>query len=145
MRWVGPITVDRLLDWGSDSSIPPPPLEPSVYIVSRLAWHNEPSVDCTPLYSGGLTSDSPRFRARIGDLIADMFGFFGEVGKKGHHSGGQAIFRYCIENSVSPRHLYLGWAEDVSCHRCEENRLYTKLSPELNRKRPPPCPIHRSV
>lgn len=145
MKWVGPITIDNLLDGVTDPSIPRPPVEPSVYLVSHSPWHNEPTIACEPLYVGGLLSDSPRFRTRIGDLFADMFGFFGDVGKKGHHSGGQTLYRYCNNNGISPRHLYIGWAEEVSCHRCAENSLYEKLSPRLNKKRPPACAIHASA
>lgn len=144
MNWVGPIIIDELLDGAFNPNIPRPPLEPSVYLVSRIPWQGEPTVACVPLYAGGLLSNWPRFRTRIGDLIADMFGFFGEVGKKGHHSGGQSIFRYCIANGINPRHLYIGWVQNVSCHRCAEIALYEKLSPKLNKKRPPGCQIHGS-
>lgn len=132
MNWVGSITVDELLEGAFNPAIPRPPLEPSVYLVSRSPWQGEPTVACEPLYAGGLLGDWPRFRTRIGDLIADMFGFFGEVGKKGHHSSSQSIHRYCIEHGISPLHLYIGWAEKVSCHRCAEIMLYEMLSPRLN-------------
>ena len=145
MKWVGPIQIDALLDSGFDNDIPRPPLEPSVYIVSRSPWQGEPTPACGPLYAGGLVSPGHRFRTRIGDLVADMFGFFGDTGKKGHHSGGQSLYSYCREHQISPRTLYIGWAAHTPCHRCAEIALYELLSPELNKKRPPDCLVHASA
>jgi hypothetical protein len=46
---------------------------------------------------------------------------------------------------LNPRLLYIGWAKDVECHRCAEVALYDRLSPLLNKKRPPACQIHGSA
>jgi hypothetical protein len=145
MDWERPLKVDELLDSAFNPGLPRPPLEPSVYIVSRLPWQTEPTLASQPLYVGGLLNDWPRFRTRIGDLVADMFGFFGEVGKKGHHSGGQSLHRYCIEKGLSPRDLYIGWAKNIECHRCAEIAVYDRLSPLLNKNRPAACEIHGSA
>jgi hypothetical protein len=52
----------------------------SVYLISRKNnwWkrpNDKPTKECEPLYVGSTTGKSKRFRTRIGDLIADMFGF----------------------------------------------------------------------
>ena len=145
MEWAGPITIDELLDCAFDSDIPRPPLEPSVYVVSLDSWEVEPTADGNVLYVGSLTSPAPRFRTRIGDLVADLFGFFGETGKKGHHSGAQTMHKYCLENGINPRKLFIGWALEVECHRCAENTLYDVLEPRLNKVRPSACRKHRSA
>lgn len=140
MRWIGPITIDRLLDGALDSSVPRPPIQPSVYVISREPWAEQPTENSEPLYVGGNTSNSLLFRTRIGSLVADMFGFFG--GPKGHHSGGQTLYRYCVQAGIDPRELYIGWVEDIDCHRCEENRVYDELGPALNKNRPAKCREH---
>jgi hypothetical protein len=38
------------------------------YLVTRHSWHGDPLGPIEPLYVGGLTSDSPTFRRRVGDL-----------------------------------------------------------------------------
>src|SRR5688572_23416864 len=63
-----------------------PPAGGAVYLVSRYAWTGAPTTEAQPLYVGGNTGGSQRFCTRIGDLVADMFGFFD--GDTGHHSGG---------------------------------------------------------
>jgi hypothetical protein len=141
LKWVGPYTIDELLDSSFELSHPQPPESNGVYLVSKKAWKEQPTKDCIPLYVGSNTGISKRFRTRIGDLIADMFGFFGS--ETGHHSGGIALHRYCKSEQISPRKLYIGWAKERNCVRCAENRIYDQLAPTLNRNRPTRCKEHR--
>lgn len=141
MRWIGPYTIDELLN----SFLIPlhlrPPESKSVYFISKNQWNGEPTNDCNPIYVGSNTGESMRFRTRIGDLIADMFGFFGA--ETCHHSGGKAIHKYCNVNNLNPKKLYIGWVENCDCVRCTENNLYTQFqSFLLNKKRPPRCNEH---
>jgi hypothetical protein len=145
MKWEGPITIDKLLDSAFNSNLPVPPLAPSVYGVSQTRWEIEPSADGNVLYVGSLFSSAPRFRTRIGDLVADLFGFFSDPGKKGHYSGAQTMHQFCLDNGINPRTLLIGWALDVECHRYLENTLYDVLPPRLNKVRPSPCRKHLSA
>lgn len=86
MRWVGPVTIDTLLENGVKGLQPWPPGADGVYLVSKKGWVRRPDRVCNPLYVGSNTGKSMRFRTRIGDLVADIFGFFVE-GETGHHSG----------------------------------------------------------
>jgi hypothetical protein len=61
-----------------------------VYIVSRRQWSKTPTDAAEPLYVGGNTGGAARFCTRIGDLVADMHGFFGN--ETGHHSGGITLW-----------------------------------------------------
>ncbi len=140
MKWVGPFQVLELLNQCLNESFPKPPDSDSVYFVSRQAWHGRPDKGCVPLYVGSNTGQSPRFRTRVGDLIADIFGFFGE---KHHSSGGESLYYYCQEEKLHPMQLYIAWQEGCACHRCTECELYTDLYPLLNKKRPPRCSIHQ--
>jgi hypothetical protein len=142
MKWMGPYTIDQLLDSISTTSRPRPPEADGVYLISQKAWTGRPSIDCIPLYVGSNTGQSKRFRTRIGDLIADTFGFFGT--ETGHHSGGQTLHRHCKKNALSPKDLYIAWREGCGCVRCMENRLYDELRPRLNRNRPARCKQHRA-
>lgn len=140
MKWVGPFTIDELLDNCFNKSHSWPPESNGIYVISRNKGANKPTKDCIPLYIGGNTGKSKRFLTRIGDLIADMFGFFGE--ETGHHSGGQTLYKYCKENNLNPKNLYIGWLKNCQCTRCEENRIYDQLHPLLNKSRPPKCSRH---
>jgi hypothetical protein len=73
----------------------------------------------------------------LGDLLADALGFFG--GGTGHHSGGQSLHKWCLENAVHPTALYIAWIEGARCHRCLETRLCNALRPKLNRNAPARC------
>ena len=134
-KWEGPFTIDSLLDNCLDDPHPSPPESNAVYLVSRKPWETRPGPDCIPLYVGSNTGKSPRFVARIGDLIADMFGFFH------HSSGGQSLHSYCKKERLNPKRLYLGWVH-CGCMRCAENYLYDDLKPELNLVRPQRCRDH---
>jgi hypothetical protein len=140
MKWIGPFTIDELLNNCFNDSYPRPPELDSIYVISRNMWTNNPTKDCIPLYIGSNTGKSKRFRTRIGDLIADMFGFFGE--ETGHHSGGQTLYKYCKESSLNPKNLFIGWLTNCKCQRCEENAIYNQLQPSLNKSRPPKCNRH---
>lgn len=138
--WVGPFTIEQVLRHSTDESFSRPPESGSAYIVSVDSWRRRPTIDSRPLYIGGTTGRSKRFRTRIGDLFADVFGFFGE--ETGHHSGGQSLHRYCRENHIDPLRLYIAWVKLAECHRCLEVDLYSKLRPMLNRRVPLKCSDH---
>lgn len=140
MQWVEPITVDKLLDRVAKDWTEAPPESNGVYVISVKPWKGEPCTACDPLYVGSNTGNSFRFRTRMGDLVADMFGFYGTT--TGHHSGGQSLNTFCREEGLSPRALYVGWARDCECARCTEIQLYERLYPRLNKKRPARCPNH---
>ncbi len=139
-EWVGPFEVRGLLAHCIDDSMPLPPESGSAYLVSCHSWISDPDARCEPLYVGGNTGQSARFRTRLGDLVADLFGFFG--GETGHHSGGQSLHRWCRENRVDPLTLHLAWVNRCSCHRCLEIEIVRELSPVLNRKAPARCGVH---
>lgn len=140
MQWIGPFTINELLDNFSKPIHLRPPTDRGVYIISRKSWHNKPTSDCEPLYIGSNTGGSKRFRTRVGDLIADMFGFFSS--ETGHHSGGQSLFLFCKKNNVNPKDLYIGWIKNCNCVRCAENEIYERFRPSLNRNRPAQCKKH---
>lgn len=141
MKWIGPYKIDELLDSFLILSKPRPPESDSVYFISKKMWQKEPTNDCYPIYVGSNTGKSKRFITRIGDLIADMFGFFGT--ETGHHSGGITINCYCKENNINPKLLYIGWLKECDCVRCAEYALYQRFKQTLlNKKRPPKCIEH---
>jgi len=132
--------IKKLLDQSTDDGYSKPPEAGGVYVVSRKNWDDFPDSKCIPLYVGSNTGKSPRFRTRVGDLLADTFGFFGK--STGHSSGGRSLHYWCIENQVNPMNLYLGWAENCECQRCSEIKWYQELNPSLNKVKPPWCKIH---
>lgn len=146
--WSGPFRVRALLDACLDDDHPWPPASRGVYVVSRDEWRDVPSPACRPLYFGGNTGDSQRFCTRIGDLIADLHGFWD--GGTGHHSGGQSLYRWCHANKVHPGDLVIGWATRTPwCDRCAESELAALLVTSwqgrdglLNKARPPACRAH---
>ena len=142
MRWIGPYRIDQLLDDMLSDKFPKPPESESVYLVSLKPWETKPTSECDSLYVGGNTGRSPRFRTRIGDLVADVFGFFSNA--TGHHSGGQSINAFCRENKLNPKGLFIGWLEGCECARCAENELFERLDPKLNKNRPARCRSHRT-
>jgi len=138
--WHGPYPIAELLDRCLQQGFDLPPDSHGVYVVSKRCWEGTPTLACDPLYVGSTTGNSARFRTRVGDLIADMFGFF--TTETAHHSGGQSLYRFCQENGIHPNHLFIGWLSDCACLRCEEVRLYKELRPKLNRKCPTRCSLH---
>jgi len=153
LAWTGPFRVRDLLDRCLADDQPWPPNERGVYLVAQRPWSGAPSSDCGPLYFGGNTGRSARFCTRIGDLIADMHGFYGA--STGHHSGGQSLYRWCRERGVKPGSLWLGWAtREPWCGACAEVELARELVGRwerrgevgvLNAKRPPRCGVHGAV
>lgn len=141
MNWIGPFKIQDFLTGMANRTLPTPPTKDGVYLVSDRAWVKEPSKACGPLYVGGNTGGSPRFLTRMGDLIADMFGFFCD--ETGHHTGGQSLRKYCHENNLNPQNLWIGWAEGITCGRCGEVEMHNRLDPKLNKKKPPECKKHR--
>ncbi|MBI2166465.1 MAG: hypothetical protein HYU29_08730 [Chloroflexi bacterium] len=140
MKWVGPFTVDDLLESCLDNDHPWPPKSNSVYLVSRNLWDTLSVVDSVSLYVGSNTGKSPRFCTRIGDLIADLFGFFQEG--TGHSSGGISLHNYCKKQNLNPKQLHIAWIVNCGCVRCAETVIYDLTKPELNIKRPPKCIKH---
>src|SRR2546423_422791 len=113
--WIGPFQLQQLLDCCLDDRHRKPPMEGSAYLVTEKRWRTSPNRASVPLYVGGNTGRSARFRTRLGDLLADAFGFFG--GGTGHHSGGQSLHEWCRKESVNPLKLYIAWIEGSECHR----------------------------
>lgn len=138
--WIGPFTIEQILYRCTDDSFPKPPESRSVYLISLDTWSDQPTPKCRPLYVGGNTGQSSRFRTRIGDLLADLFGFFCD--NTGHHSGGQSLHNYCRVERINPFALYIAWARSCECHRCLETELYGELRPRLNKNVPSRCRVH---
>ncbi len=138
--WCGPYTISTLLKNCLKEGIPRPPERDSVYLVSRRKWAESPTQKSVPLYVGSTTGVSARFRTRVGDVVADLFGFFGS--ETGHSSGGRSLHRYCRENGIHPNKLFIAWQDRCACARCEENRHFDSLRPLLNQRRPSRCAAH---
>jgi hypothetical protein len=138
--WIGPFTIEQVLRGCINDSFPKPPESQSAYLVSFEPWTGRPSTKCQPLYIGSNTGQSKRFRTRIGDLLADLFGFFCD--DTGHHSGGQSLHNYCRAERIDPLVLYIAWVKSCDCHRCLENDLYQELKPRLNKNVPSSCRVH---
>jgi hypothetical protein len=141
-QWIGPIQVRTLLKSCLDGRRRRPPNSGSVYLVTRKAWSKCPTTKCEPLYVGGITGRSQRFRTRVGDLLADAFGFYNETNRIGHHSGGRRLHKWCKKNRISPLNLYVAWIKGTRCHRCLEIRLHDFLKPSENVYRPSYCHAH---
>lgn len=141
MKWIGPFRIQDFLAGMATHTLQAPPTKDGVYLVSERKWENEPTTACGPLYVGGNTGGSPRFRTRMGDLIADIFGFFCD--ETGHHTGGQHLYHHCRDKNLNPQNLWIGWAEGTTCGRCAEIEVVNSLKPDLNRKKPPACKQHK--
>jgi hypothetical protein len=139
-KWEGPLTIGDLLDQVvAKYPVMPPPAR-SVYLVSKKAWKGKPDSSCEPLYVGGNTSESERFRTRVGDLIADMFGFYSN--ETGHHSGGITLNEYCAKARINPKDLYIGWLKKCDCGRYAECTIFEELRPKFWKKKPARCKQH---
>lgn len=138
-RWIGPFRIRDLLERCLDENQARPPEHGGVYLVSRQKWTGTPRGGRAYLYLGGISGSSPRFRTRVGDLLADAFGFFG--GGTGHSSGGQRVNDWCRKEQLNPLDLHLAWFVPAigDCNRCLERRWHATLEPALNRYRPPGC------
>ena len=134
MGWEGAFSIEELLQDTLTAELPRPPEDNGIYVVTEFPWTEEPSASARVLYVGTTTGRKPRFRTRIGDLIADMFGFYGE--KTGHHSGGQSLNEYCRAHEIHPLKLFIGWLRDVPNRRDYECHYFDLLKPLLNKKKP---------
>jgi hypothetical protein len=143
MPWVGPFRLKEMLQNCLDHAQETPQEAGGVYVVSEKAWTGAPDKQAGVLYVGGNTGESDRFKTRIGDLIADMFGFFGS--STGHHSGGRHLHEWCKEDGRHPWDLYIGWKTDVGCPRCAEYSAFEELEPSENRIRPSRCRTHGAL
>ena len=149
MPWSTPIRISELLEdcLSLEAGAQWPPEDKGVYVVSHEPWPDGyPASGTRPLYVGGTTGKSKRFRTRIGDLMADLHGFYGD--ETGHHSGGIKLHAYCREYGVKPGDLYLGWYTEADfCDRCVERSLFEDLKAQveaqglvlLNKNAPPAC------
>lgn len=141
-NWHGSFRIRDLLDGCIDKDQDWPTDEGLVYVVTTSTWNGEPSASAGPLYLGGTTGISGRFVTRIGDLIADMHGLYGET--SGHSSGGQHLYEYAVKNQIRPGDLHIGWLHDpMVCRRCAEVEWHQRLQPTLNRITPPRCLTHQ--
>ena len=148
--WEGPFKIRELLRNCLSNEQGWPPASNAIYVISRKAWRINPGRKCDPLYIGCNTGDSKRFCTRVGDLIADMHGFWD--GDTGHHSGGQSLYKWCKKNAIHPGELFIGWGKRRPwCSRCAEIDVFESLLVKwssrkvvglLNKKRPPGCPTH---
>jgi len=138
--WVGPLQISGLLANCLDSQTPFPPVQGSAYLVTQRSWHNQPTKGAMPLYVGGNTGESERFRTRIGELIVSSVGLFNPGG--GRHSGGRSIRSWTLKNRINPLDLYLAWVQPGHCHRCLEVELVARLRPLLNERAPSKCLRH---
>ncbi len=156
VRWKGPYRIGKLLDGQADRLVP---ASKGVYVVTQRRWKDAPTIRARPLYVGGNTSrTSARFRTRIGDLLADLFGFYSSrteeaklgLTRRGHHSGGKKLHLWCRKEERDPRDLYIGWATPKRpkawCGRCEEDAVFLHLGgsvhmggPLLNKADPSRC------
>jgi len=116
-QWEGPFRIKQLLNSCIDGRAPRPPNKGSAYLITRHKWGKSPTAKSKPLYVGGITGRSQRFRTRVGDLLADAFGFYNEKDRTGHHWGGRHLHEWCIENRVNPLNLYVAWIKRTKCQR----------------------------
>jgi hypothetical protein len=146
LEWRGPITIDHLIENSVSrrSNRLFPPESDAIYVVTERWWTRHPTTRSGPLYVGGNSHNSDRFRTRVGDLIADMLGLYGE--ETGHHSGGRKIHQWCMSHDVHPRDLWLGWATARPwCSRCAERFVTAEIVEFdllLNERTPPDCSEH---
>lgn len=140
MAWHGAYQIRTYLESCVEEDHDRPPESSGVYVVTQKRWRTEPNHRSGVLYIGGNTGQSARFRTRLGDLIADMLGFFGD--STGHHSGGRRLWGWCRTERINPLDLYIGWQSGVECHRCAEIDMFRELKPLLNKNRPPKCTQH---
>ncbi len=139
MSWVGPYRLRNLLEASITSGHPWPPRSNAIYVVTEKAWSRRPGKPAVVLYVGGNTGKSKRFCTRVGDLVADMLGFYG--GGTGHHSGGQTLWRHCKKTQTHPLDLFIGWQKGIRCGRCAEIRAWRLLEPSKNRVAPSRCRV----
>ena len=140
MPWHAPHQIGRLLCNTTNEGVEFPPNNGTVYVLTRTRRfaqqeHGLPNV----LYVGGRRAEN-RFRIRIGDLIADMLGFFYEH-RPTRHCAGREVRDWCRSHGIDPSRLYLWW-KTGGCPRCGEITAFDDLHPKLNNRRPPRCDQH---
>jgi hypothetical protein len=140
-KWIGPFKLREYLEQSIDPAQEWPPEATGVYVVSHDSWDGEPTINSRVLYVGGNPNSPIQFRNRVGFLIKDMLGFWGDIAY-GSHSGGQSIWNWCFDNRINPLDLYLGWNTGIECGRCTEMDLYIRFQPLLSRKAPARCTGH---
>ena len=113
-RWVGPFRLRDYLERSIDPNQEWPPEAAGVYVVSRNPWADEPTADSCILYVGGNPNAPIQFRNRVGFLVKDMLGFWGDIAF-GSHSGGQSIWNWCFDNKNLSKNysVILGWGRMV--------------------------------
>lgn len=135
LQWVGPFVlkdyVASLLDMTGKVW---PPSRPGVYVVTSESWMNRPQ-EGNVLYTGA----TKNLLDRIGNLIRDTLGFYGEIedgpGWVGKHSGAQTLWQCCHDQGKPVGHLVIGWAAtSIPCHWCVEKELARALTPCLNKR-----------
>ena len=139
MPWYGPYQIAQLLTHTVGEGAWLPPDNGTVYVVTRTDQRVQ-QINPLPnvLYVGGITAQN-RFRIRVGDLIADMLGFFSE-NLPTRHCAGPKVRCWCQLHGVNPSELYLWWKTE-GCPRCEEIIAFDELHPKLNKKRPNRCDL----
>ena len=135
-RWVRPVKIRDLLGEAHKPTAIWPPAA-SAYLVTHREWRDVPDKASRPLYVG----ISGRMRQRLGDLMADMFGFHDVENNVGKHPGGRLLHKWTKDNRVTAFDLHLAWAENHDCHKCLEAYWHKRLEPELN-KVTPSCKDH---
>jgi hypothetical protein len=137
VRWSKPIQIKKLIlecvELAGDDPTVWPPETASVYIVTHKEWHGEdqqPTTANKPAYVGSNSKNPKLFRRRVGDLIADLFGFCGE--KLGHHAGAMRMHRHFRQLKIPPHDLYIAWAVKLDCTKCLERGLIQTFKKEEN-------------
>jgi hypothetical protein len=131
-NWIGPYKLKSLssLVLGDDFSFPDGKI---VYLVSLKVWKNNPTKDNSILYigqSGG--TNEHQARARLGALISNILGFY-NIENNNRHKGGEAIFKYCVTNKITPFSLYISWKNSNNLNT-EEKSLIKELQPFINQR-----------
>lgn len=130
--WCGPYRlqdlVEKLLDMTTEVV---PPMVPGVYFLSEKPWRIRPDLDSQGLYIG----ESDVLRGRLGSLMQDLMGFYGEM-PSGEWVGRHVVWQ--VRDDYTARNLkigeaYIGWAvtPPMPCHRCIERELIDMLPPKF--------------
>jgi hypothetical protein len=154
VRWRPPIQVRALLEACELDDGARPPVGPSVYLVTAEPWGPlgqgdvwEEIKKARPLYVGSNTKNELRFRTRLGDFIADLFGFYALQREDqlpragtGHHPGAREVRKWCRKNGVRPFELCISWYEpNCDCCACGEYEAWDRLRPRCNGRSPTRC------
>jgi hypothetical protein len=122
-----------------------PPTDNGLYVVSLRPWQNAaPQQTDAVLHVG----QSGNLRQRLGQLIGDCFGYTGDnpaYGDSYYHSGGHRIWHHCMQHSINPADLFLGWCLLPVCLDCGEIGFFRDLTPLLGRGVPSRCAVHNPL